>query len=294
MNYTTIFTDLDDFRSYADGLQADTAYRQLHPSIRSTAMEMEKVITRAAFEAIASGSWAPAATEQHPNPAAISLTDGKELLKIALAAGTLYRYQIFTTIKRAGSEAALYKYQHEELKDTYIENYWKAMDDLLDYLDEHPAVAGWGESTASKDRQLLPVRSAEEFHRYFGINRSAFFYSKALYLIRDVWAKLSPAVAGHTDNEKVMEAARKALCYRVIAKVVATWDLSEFPRCLRFDYNHEYTKGSSTASREQLHLSLLAEAQAAEKEMESIKRHSAEGDATGNSNVESDKFYFSI
>ena len=81
MNYTTIFTDLDDFRSYADGLQADTAYRQLHPSIRSTAMEMEKVITRAAFEAIASGSWAPAATEEHPNPVAISLTDGKELLK---------------------------------------------------------------------------------------------------------------------------------------------------------------------------------------------------------------------
>lgn len=312
MNYTSIFTDLDDFRSYADGLQADTVYRQLHPSLRATAMEMEKVITKNVFNALA----APVETPADPEPAAAAaepaaaaaepaaaqeataqtpdLAEGRELLKIALAAGTLYRYQIFSTVKKAGSDAALYKYQHEELKATYIENYWKAMDELLDWLDANKSVGGWESSTDYTDRQALPVRSAEEFHHYFGIERSSYFYAKALYLVRDVWAKIRPAVIGHTENEKVMEAAKKALCYRVIAKVVMTWDLTEFPRSIRFDYNHEYSKGSSTADRDRLYHSLLSEAAAAEAEMDAIKRHSSGADAVGNTNEERDKFYLSI
>lgn len=294
MNYTTIFTDLDDFRSYADGLQADTQYRQLHPSLRATAMEMEKVITREAFEAITAGSWTPPAKDGEPAPSAIDTSEGKELLKVALAAGTLYRYQIFSTVKKAGSDAALYKYQHEELKATYVENYWKAMDELLDWLDANKSVGGWENSTDYTDRQALPVRSAEEFHRYFGIERSSYFYAKALYLIRDVWAKIRPAITGHTENENVMEAAKKALCYHVIAKVVMTWDLTEFPRSIRFDYNHEYSKGSSTADRDRLYHSLLSEAAAAEAEMDAIKRHSSGADAVGNTNEERDKFYLSI
>lgn len=295
MNYTTIFDDLNDFRSYADGLQADTTYRQLHPSIRSTAMEMEKIITRTAFNAIASGSWTAEPTAENPEPQAIDLSDGRELLKVALAAGTLYRYQIFATIKRAGSEASLYKYQHEELKATYIENFWSAMDELLNWLDEHAEVTGWDNSSDYTIRQSLPVRNAEEFNRYFGINRSSYFYAKALYLVRDAWTKLKGVVLGHTDNPAVMEPAKKALCYTVIAKVVNTWDLTEFPRSIRFDYNHEYSKGSSSASRQQLYASLMAEVESAMAQIEHAKRRSSSDmDAAGNTNVESDKFYMSI
>lgn len=284
MNYTTIFTNLDDFRSYADGLQADTAYRQLHPSIRSTAMEMEKIITKNAFNAIAA---AGANAEE-------ALQDGKTLLKTALAAGTLYRYQIFASTKRNGSDAALYKYQHEELKDSYLENYWKAMDELLDWLDANASTGSWNQSADYTARQALPVRSAEEFHHYFGINRSSCFYHKVLYLLRDVWKGLSTRIKGFENDDAVMDAAKKALCYRVIAKVVKTFDLTEFPRSIRFDYNHEYTRGSSPAAREQLYNSLTAEAQLAEAEIEALQRRANEGDATGNTNEESDKFYLSI
>ena len=289
MNYTTIFTDLEDFRSYAEGLQADTAYRQLYPSIRTTAQEMEKIISKTAFEAIVSGSWTPAASEEVPEPAAVDLSDAKELLKVALAAGTMYRYQIFASVKRNGSDASLYKYQHEELKDSYIENYWKAMDNLLDLLDASP-VAGYDNA----DREGLPVKNAEEFDHYFGINRSSFFYSKVLYLIRDIWKTISVRIHGHESDEDVMEAAKKALCYAVIAKVVKRFDLTEFPRSLRWDYNHEYTRGSSTPNRDALAADLLAEYQAAMDEVTTILRRSSDDSPLENSNVESDKFYFSI
>lgn len=294
MNYITIFTDLEDFRSYAEGLQADTAYRQLHPSIRTTAMEMEKIITKAAFEAIASGSWTPAVTETTPEPESVDLSDVRTGLKVALAAGTMYRYQIFSSVKRNGSDAALYKYQHEELKDNYIENYWKAMDDILDWLDAHPHVAGYDQTDTYKERHRLPVRNAEEFERYFGINRSSFFYAKVLYLIRASWKTIAPRISGYEENEDIMEAARKALCYTVMAKVAKRFDLTEFPRSLRFDYNHEYTRGSSSPSREALCIDLMAEAQAAMEEVATLIRRSSDDSPTGNSNIESDKFYFTI
>ena len=294
MNYTTIFTDLEDFRSYAEGLQADTAYRQLHPSIRTTAMEMEKIITKAAFEAIASGSWTPTPTEQTPEPEAIDLSDVKVALKIALAAGTMYRYQIFASVKRNGSDASLYKYQHEELKDNYIENYWKAMDDILDWLDAHPTVAGYDQTATYTERQQLPVKNAEEFERYFGINRSSFFYAKVLYLIRDSWKTISPRIAGHEQDEAIMEAAKKALCYIVMAKVAKRFDLTEFPRSLRFDYNHEYSRGSSSPSRDALCADLMAEAQAAMGEVTTLIRRASDSSPLENSNEEKDKFYFTI
>lgn len=294
MDYTTIFTDLEDFRSYAEGLQADTAYRQLHSSIRTTALEMEKIITKDAFEAIASGRWTPAATEDAPEPPTIDLSDVKVALKVALAAGTMYRYQIFASVKRNGSDASLYKYQHEELKDNYIENYWKAMDDLLNWLDNNPTVAGYNSSPAYKERQLLPVKNADEFERYFGINRSSFFYAKVLYLIRDSWKTISTRISGYETNAAIMDAACKALCYTVMAKVVKRFDLTEFPRSLRFDYNHEYTRGSSTPSRDALCADLMAEVTSAMDEVATLIRRLSDNSPAGNTNEEKDKFYFTI
>ena len=276
MNYTTIFTDLEDFRSYADGVQADTAYRQLHPSLRATGSEMEKIIPSAVIEAVASD------------------TAGSELLKTALANGALYRYQIFLSVKRNGSDASLYKYQHEELKDNYCEAYWKAMDALLDWLDAHPDTGNWQDTGDYTARQALPVKNAEEFHYYFGINRSSCFYAKVLYLIRECWKGIASAVRGHEDNEAVMDAAKRALCYAVMAKVVKRFDVTEFPRSIRWDYNHEYTKGSSVQNRDRLFNELTAESQASLDEVAAQIRRLSGSDTVADTNEESNKHFLLI
>lgn len=276
MNYTTIFTDLEDFRSYADGVQADTAYRQLYPSLRATGAEMEKIIPSAVIEAVASD------------------TAGSELLKTALANGALYRYQIFLSVKRNGSDASLYKYQHEELKDNYCEAYWKAMDALLDWLDAHPDTGNWQETGDYTARQALPVKNADEFHYYFGINRSSCFYAKVLYLIRECWKGIASAVRGHEDNEAVMDAAKRALCYAVMAKVVKRFDVTEFPRSIRWDYNHEYTKGSSVQNRDRLFNELTAESQASLDEVAAQIRRLSGSDTVADTNEESNKHFLLI
>ena len=104
MNPIALFKDIADFRKYCDGLQADTEYRQLIPSIRSTASAISGIIggrTLLAISELSEGS------------------EGLEYLKTAVATGTLYRYQIFDSVKKNGSDASMYKYQHEEIKEFF-------------------------------------------------------------------------------------------------------------------------------------------------------------------------------
>ena len=79
MNPTSIFKDIADFRKYCDGLQADTEYRQLLPSIRSTASAISGIIgerTLLAISELPEGS------------------DGREALKTAIASGSPRKPQL--------------------------------------------------------------------------------------------------------------------------------------------------------------------------------------------------------
>ena len=297
MTFTDLFSSITDFRSYAEGLQADTTYAQLMPSIRSAGAEIIKIITAGAYIAISAGTAYAIKNERgEATGDTIPETDiqeAKELLKTAVATRALYAYQIFNTVKKNGSDASLYKYQHEEIKDFYVDAYWKAVDLLLDWMDAHPEVGGYDRTTEYAQRQALPVRNAEEFHHYYGINRSSFFYSKVLFLIRDCWKKIRPKVATFLDDAEVMDHAKRALCYMVIAHAVMQFDVTELPRSIRWDYNHEYTRGSSPQDRERLYNALMSTVNAEMEAIQTAVRLSG-GDLVGNSNVESDKFYMSI
>lgn len=276
MNYTTLFSDIADFRSYAEGLQNDTTYAQLKPAIRAAGAEVSSVITPGVADAIAALS---------------GNADPKELLKTAVATLALYKYQIFSTVKKNGSDASLYKYQHEELKDFYIDAHWKAVDALLDWLDANPTTGGFDQTPAYADRQSLPLKNALQFDRYFGINRSSYFFSKVLYLVRGCWDKILPKVRSYQNSEDIMEHARRALCYMVMARVVMQFDVTEFPRSLRWDYNHEYTRGSSVADRGRLAGELTGTADAELAAIDTAIRLRGTGAVESDHNKEANKFF---
>lgn len=284
MDPTAIFTNIDDFRSYTEGLTADTTLDQLVPSIRTVASDIKAVITAAVFEAIQ--SFGSAATDAQK--------DAARLLKTALANGAMYRYQIFASAKKNGSDASLYKYQHEEIKEHYIEAFSRAMDELLDWLDENDT-ADYHESDQYKSRQELPIRSAREFNRYYGIDNSSYFFAKVLFLVRSNWQfRVKPLLSRDPERntDQVMDIARHILAYRVIAQAVLQFDKTELPRCIRWDFNHEYTKGSDMQSREKLCAQLLSQVGEWEESMDMLLK-GAEGvtDIPSDHNEEGNKFY---
>lgn len=269
MKATDIFTGLDEFKAYADGLLADTTYSQLGPSMKSITHEITDLITENAYDALCGSSGEDCI-----------LRRGMEYLKSAVATGTLYKYSIFASVKRNGSDSSLYKYQYEEIKQHHVDSFWKAMDRLLGWLDEHAGDVAWdgpdgkktsyADTAAYKDRQSLPVRSAAEFDYYFGIDKSSFFFSKVQYLIRSVWKLDILPVIRDSDDPSVLDLAKRSLCYQVMAKAVMQFDVTELPRSIRYDFNHEYTKGTSMQGRDKLYAQLMADAESIDGSIQNV------------------------
>lgn len=280
MKPTDLFSGLSDFQAYTDGLVADTTYGQLSPSIRTVVLSVIPLITAGAYVALAGES-------EDDN-----IREGKELLKTAVAAGSMLKYQIFSSVKKNGSDAALYKYQHEEIKESYSEAYWLAMDRLLDFLDEHPDIGGYDQTAEYAERQKLPVRSGSEFDRYYGIGGSAFFYHKVLFIVRQVWrSDIRPALP-ETTTDEMMELAKEALCHKVVAQAVMQFDVTELPRSIRWDFNHEYTKGTSMQNRTTLYNQLTSRFASIMASIERMKAVASGATSVGSgSSAEDDKIY---
>ena len=283
MTKTDIFEGLKDFTNYAPGIGANTSFEQLHTHIRVITSEVWDYITVGVYMALKSEAPDGATDEQKK-----ALAEGLELLKTAIASGALMKHQIFATVDKAGTEASLYKYQHEELKQHYREAYWTAIDELMEWLLKNKTVGGYDKSDLCKEFESLPIKSAEEFDRYFQIGRSSYFFSRVRYLIRSKWEKIRKTVK--EDDTAQMDLAKKAVCYHVMADVVMTFDVTEWPRAIRYDFNHEYSKDSSTQSRQALAATFLEEAKAAENGIADLNAGKT-GAGLQNFNKESNKHF---
>lgn len=283
MTKTDIFEGLKDFSQYAPGIGADMSYGQLSTHIRIITSEIWDHITVPVYMALRS-DLPEDATDQTREV----MAEGLELLKTAIASGTMMKYQIFDTVNKAGTESSIYKYQHEELKQHYREAYWSAIDELMEWLMKNKTVGNYAESELCKEFESLPIKSAEEFDKYFQISRSAYFYSRVRYLIRSKWEKVRKIV--NESSEEQMDLAKKAVCYLVMADVVMTFDVTEWPRAIRYDFNHEYTKGTSTQSRQTLARNFLEEAKSAENAISDLNAGTT-GSGLQNFNEEKNKHF---
>ena len=278
MTAKEIFPNLGEFQKYSDGMVADTSIEQLMPSIRSSIRDINEYIPKEVFVAILSGG------EDEP----------LELLKSAIASGASYKYQIFASAKKNGSEASMYKYQHEEVKAHHLESYWASLDALLDWLDDHSESFDWSKTDTFKDREQLPVKNAHEFDKYFGIGNSSHFYFKVLYLIRQVWnGDIAPALPAEA-SEKILELAKQALCYKVMAHAVMQFDITELPRSVRFDDSHEYSKSTQPQQRTSLYNQFISRYNSLMQSIDRAKASAAGVTGMGTAQDEDQKYYATL
>ena len=101
MKSTDIFKDLNDFQAYTDGMIADTSLEQLTPSIRTISHDIIKIITADVYIAICNAT-------VPENDKDLDMEEAAELLKTAVANGAACKYQIFSSVKKNGSEASMY------------------------------------------------------------------------------------------------------------------------------------------------------------------------------------------
>ena len=99
--------------------------------------------------------------------------------------------------------------------------------------------------------------------------------------------KILPVIRNSKD-ETVLDLAKRSLCYQVMAKAVMQFDVTELPRSVRYDFNHEYTKGTSMQTRENLYAQLMADVDGWTRSIENIMKVSS-GSASVQSNYNDEK-----
>lgn len=278
-----VFSDTDELRRYVQGVDGTMSLETLQPAFTLARKAVADTVGGTVFDALAAEQDAPV----------------YQAMRTAVANYAMFKHLIFWATSRGNTDQQIYKYQYEEIKDEYITQFWAAMDTLLLWLDENPETGGYDQSGLYRERQAMPVRDALEFDRYYGIDRSPYFYSKVLFLMRKiVQENILPRTGdlSKIEDESLLERIRRCLCWHVMAEAVMKFDLTELPRSTRWDLTHEFTKtGSQMQVREKLYASLMSEVEGWYTDIEeAIRLMRGPSDRVANSNEERNKYYATL
>ncbi len=277
----TLFRDIKELRRYAQGVDGTISLDTLAPAFSLAKKAVIDTIGAEVCEAL---------------PKTEADSTGKAL-RFAIANYAMYKHLIFLSTSKNNSDQRLYKYQYEEIKEEYVAQFWAAMDSLLEWLDANPETGKYKDGKLCKERAELLVRSGHEFDYYYGIERSEYFYSKILFLIRQVQQNdILPRVGKISDistNTDLMDKVKRTLCYHVMAEAVMKFDLTELPRSVRWDLTHEFTKeGSQMQVREKLYGNLMKTVNTWYGEIEtSISLSKGAKDKIMSNNSENNKYF---
>lgn len=235
-----IFKDFGTFSKYAPGVETNMDLNDLLSSGVTARKRVETIITSEVFKAIA----------LNPDDALI------ESLRSAIANMTMASQLIFDSINRRKNHVDVYKYEIEGMKRSYMDNYYNAMDTIIQQLmsvevdsgDCDSPAALWRKSRYNKIIDSCKIRTADEFDSIYPIDLSYFFFFRILPLQKETLdERLSAYYDRLTDDnrERIEPILTLALVKKTVAKSLRRFDILEFPPTIRnlFDDSHASRSG---------------------------------------------------
>lgn len=235
-----IFKDFGTFSKYAPGVETNMDLNDLLSSGITARKRVETIITAEVFNAIVG------------NPDDVLI----EALRSAIANMTMASQLIFDSIKRRKNQVDVYKYEIEGMKRSYMDNYYNAMDSIIQRLmsveinseDSSSPAAIWRKSRFYKIIDVCKIRSTEEFDAVYPIDLSYFFFFRILPLQKETLdERLSAYYDRLTDDnrERIEPILTLALVKKTVAKSLRRFDILEFPPTIRnlFDDSHASRSG---------------------------------------------------
>lgn len=112
-----LFPTVDRFRKYAPYVESNVELKDLNSSAMSARKQIIILLSKQVYNEIKAGEGEP-----------------HEALCSAMANLTLAKQLIFDVISRRKSDIDIYKYELEAMRRAYIDNYFNAMDTLIQLL----------------------------------------------------------------------------------------------------------------------------------------------------------------
>ena len=125
----------------------------------------------------------------------LAKTDSPELhiLRSAVANLIMYKNITFLVVNgRVSNEKDVYKYEYEQMRREYLDNYYNAMDSLLELLsssDEYRAL--WQKTWFAEIQKEVRIKSCFDFQKYYHIDDSYLFFVRTLPIQREVMQRFS-------------------------------------------------------------------------------------------------------
>ena len=178
-----------------------------------------------------------------------------EPLRSAVANMTMASQLIFDSINRRKNHVDVYKYEVEGMKRAYMDNYYNAMDSIIQQLmstevtsenTDSPA-ALWRKSRYYKIIDSCKIKTTEAFDSIYPIDLSYFFFFRILPLQKETLdERLSAYYDRLTDEnrERVDPILTLALLKKTVAKSLRRFDILEFPPTIRNLFNDSHASRS--------------------------------------------------
>ena len=229
---TEIFDNVQDFRRSAPGVDANLSFDELNASAESARKQILKVISITL--------WSKIILDKESDLCA--------LLKNALANLTMYKDLVFQIVstRNSGSSAEVYKHEVENMQRSYIDNYYSAMDSLLELIESD---ADFQNTATYSRRSTLRIKNAEELDNYYPIDQSYLFYARTTSFQREILVeRLSDYYDQSDANEgRFTEKLNVILAKMIIAKALRVFDVIELPVTLRSLYKESKALRHGTA-----------------------------------------------
>lgn len=235
-----IFKDFGTFSKYAPGVETNMDLNDLLLSGVTARKRVETIITAEVFNAIA----------LNPDDTLI------EPLRSAIANMTMASQLIFDSINRRKNHVDVYKYEIEGMKRSYMDNYYNAMDTIIQQLISAEVDSGssgspaalWRKSQYYKIIDSCKIKTADAFDAIYPIDLSYFFFFRILPLQKET---LDERLSAYYDRltvenrERIEPILTLALVKKTVAKSLRRFDILEFPPTIRnlFDDSHASRSG---------------------------------------------------
>lgn len=282
-----LFTDVATLREYVPFMDSNVSFSELGSSAKSARKQVCVIITPEVYAAI------------------IKEGNGDifEELRTAVANLTLAKQVVFDAINRRKQEIDIYKHEQESMRRAYIENYYNAMDSLVQELEKSD-FASWKETRYKKILESLRIKTVPEFDELYPIDGSYLFFFRIIPFQREA---LDDYMNGYysrvsEDDESKDSIYRKldrCLAMYTVAKSLRQFDIIEFPSTIRNLFEDSKAMRYGTQEQERimsLSEQLKNEADQLLRDIDTILSNSEGGNvSTEESYLQpSDKFYLML
>ena len=242
-----LFSTQAVFSQYAPAVDQNKSLRDLVPAANYARKRVESIISCSVFDAI--------------------LDNGSEsllfYLRQAIANCTCAAQLNFDAISRRKAEVNVYKYEIEAMERAYRENYYDAMDSLLQYLltqiteedDDSEILTLFKKSTYYGQLCVLPIQTCSEWDSLYPIDQSHLFFFRLIPLQRETLAeRLQPYFDNKSigENASLMASLKLALVKKTTSKALRRFDVMELPAVMRNLNSDQVTNGTRKDERESL------------------------------------------